>query len=98
MKILPVFIALSLSVFAMPAQAQSPGRTCVVADPSGTPLNVRLAPNGRIVDELANGTWVHIDDVRREHGKAWAYVAESTPSGRIGLPIGWVFRDYLNCR
>lgn len=98
MKILGYLLALVLPLLATPAFAQSVGRTCVVADPSGTPLNVRVTPNGRIVDELANGTWVYIDDIQRDNGKAWAYVAESTAGGRVGSPIGWVFRDYLKCR
>lgn len=98
MNALRLLVALTFPLLATPVLAQSAGRTCVVADPSGTPLNVRLAPNGRIVDELANGTWVYIDDIRRDQGKAWAYVAESNAAGRVGLPIGWVFRDYLNCR
>ena len=98
MKILGIVLALALPFLATAASAQSVGKTCVVADPSGTPLNVRITPNGRIVDVLSNGTWVYIDDVQRDNGKTWAYVAESNAKGRVGSPIGWVFRDYLNCR
>ena len=31
---------------------------CIVSDPTGTPLNVRATPNGRIIGSLSNGTRV----------------------------------------
>ena len=65
---------------------------CLVADPTGTPLNVRTEPNGRIVGTLNNGTLVKIRDVNLSYGKAWARVSAGTDA-----PLGWVFRDYLNC-
>ena len=34
------------------------GDRCKVTDPTGTPLNVRSAPNGKIIGTLANGTLV----------------------------------------
>jgi hypothetical protein len=67
---------------------------CVVADPTGTPLNVRSAPAGqRIVDTLSNGTFVAILDRSSVDGRTWAYVRRHDDR----LPLGWVFRDYLNC-
>ena len=67
---------------------------CVVADPTGTPLNVRSAPAGqRIVDTLSNGTFVAILDRSSADGRTWVYVRRHDDR----LPLGWVFRDYLNC-
>lgn len=66
---------------------------CVVADPSGTPLNVRTAPTGRIIGTLSNGVLVAIFDRTSVEGKTWAYVGKDEDR----TPIGWVYRDYLNC-
>jgi hypothetical protein len=33
---------------------------CTVSDPTGTPLNVRATPNGRIIGSLSNGTRVQV--------------------------------------
>ena len=73
-----------------PVLAQS---RCLVADPTGTPLNVRTEPNGRIVGTLDNGVLVTIRDVTSSYGKAWARVS----AGNDLAPLGWVFRNYLNC-
>ena len=67
--------------------------TCVVAEPTGTPLNIRTSPNGKIVGKIANGERVRISGQTVENGKEWAYI--STAASR---PIGWVFRKFLACR
>ena len=67
---------------------------CLVADPSGTPLNVRIRPLGVIVQTLTNGTPVIRGAQERYEGKRWTQIRLS--SG--GAPIGWVFDDYLDCR
>jgi S1-C subfamily serine protease len=67
---------------------------CRVMDPTGTPLNVRTTPNGHIVGTLSNGTSVRILDLPSIiRGKTWVYVGRSDN----GTPIGWVYRDYLDC-
>lgn len=66
---------------------------CLVADPTGTPLNVRAAPNGPIVETLSNGIVVTILDRSSANGRAWVYVRRNKDQA----PLGWVFRDYLNC-
>jgi hypothetical protein len=53
---------------------------CVVADPSGTPLNVRTAPN-RIQ--------VTIFDRASDEGSTWVYVGQYEDR----VPIGWVYRN-----
>jgi len=67
---------------------------CTVADPTGTPLNVRATPAGLLQSKvLYNGSNVSIREISRDaRGKAWALVG-----GSDGSVYGWVFRDYLNC-
>ena len=68
-------------------------QNCVVADPTGTPLNVRARPNGAIVGALYNGTPVRITDtVVDRRGQPWAYVVPLGPGRR-----GWVYRTFLRC-
>ncbi|HTO30783.1 MAG TPA: SH3 domain-containing protein [Pararhizobium sp.] len=64
---------------------------CVVADPTGTPLNVRAEPKGRILSVLENGTAVEVTDETWIGGKRWVRIMtdEGTP--------GWVFAAYLDC-
>lgn len=81
-------VALSLMAVA-PAAGQDVA--CVVADPTGTPLNVRTEPNGRVVMSLANGSKVRRIGERRHAGKRWALV--SSDEGELG----WVFAAYLDC-
>jgi S1-C subfamily serine protease len=66
---------------------------CLVADPTGTPLNVRVTPDGQIVETLNNGTVVIILDHSSSNGRSWVYVRRNEDRA----PLGWVFRDYLNC-
>jgi hypothetical protein len=67
--------------------------TCVVADPTGSPLNIRTSPNGKVVGKIANGERIRISDQRTENGKEWAYI-----SNAASRPMGWVFRKFLVCR
>src|SRR5262245_35467657 len=63
-------------------------------DPTGTPLNVRTTPNGNIVGTLSNGTLVNIlDRPSNVRGRTWVYVGRYEDR----VPIGWVYRDYLDC-
>jgi hypothetical protein len=51
----------SLSLLAlMIGQPVKAERVCQVTDPTGTPLNVRDRPNGRIINALRNGREVYI--------------------------------------
>jgi len=69
-------------------------QTCIVDDPTGTPLNVRERPHGSIVGALRNGTPVAaFNSVSDKDGRQWVYVAPLAAGKR-----GWVFRDYLDCR
>jgi hypothetical protein len=86
----------ALSGTRQPSQPAGPDPdrdTCVVADPTGTPLNIRTSPNGKIVGKIANGERVRISDQTTEDGKQWAYI-----SNAAARPMGWVFRKFLSCR
>ena len=83
-------VALSIAVVWTKAAAQD---QCLVADPTGTLLNVRSSPDGHIVGALSNGTLVTIFDRSTNGGSTWVYVG--TFENRV--PIGWVYRDYLDC-
>jgi uncharacterized protein YraI len=69
------------------ANAQPP---CYVADPTGTPLNVRSLPNGSILGALHNGIRVNVVARRGD----WVrIVATERDTGKSG----WVYLDYLDC-
>ena len=70
----PIFLAAVMLLLAAQCHAQS---RCKVMDPTGTPLNVRTEPNGRVVEVLPNGVLVSIIGSSRDRrSKPWAYVAD----------------------
>ncbi len=96
-KILGILVlALMLFVGQLTEAKNPPQRTewmaCTVNDPTGTPLNVRTKPNGKIIKTVKNGTLVAIDDATA--GNRWSRI--SITRGRKSI-IGWVLRDYLSC-
>ncbi|MGL4240672.1 MAG: peptide-binding protein [Beijerinckiaceae bacterium] len=66
---------------------------CMVSDPTGTPLNMRESPNGRILGTLRNGTFVTMRDVIELRGQRWAELAMNRPGGTV-----YVLREYISCR
>ncbi len=77
-----------------PAHAQIPRGTCMVSDPTGTPLNVRRFPNGPIVSRVRNGQLVVVRGIERDdRGRPWALLFSND-----GASIGYVFREYVSCR
>jgi hypothetical protein len=66
--------------------------SCIVTDPTGTPLNVRSAPNGPIMRTLTNGFRIKILRIAAANGRTWVYVSD-----KAGQTIGWVFRPYVTC-
>jgi hypothetical protein len=70
------------------------GKTCVVQDPTGSQLNLRNKPNGKVVDRLPNGMEVFIlSTVRDGKGKIWAKLSlDDSESAR-----GYVIRKFLSC-
>ena len=51
-------------------------KSCVVNDPTGTPLNVRSRPNGPILGALNNQTEVFITDMAEVGGRRWARLCQ----------------------
>ena len=69
------------------------GEICVVADPTGTPLNIRTEPNGEILGTWANGVRVRPYEQKTHNGKVW-YAVERLAEDNAE---GWVFDPYLGC-
>lgn len=82
--ILRLLQAAILSI-AGPAMAE----TCLVADPSGTPLNVRGSPNGSMIGALKNDVRVSLGNRRGD----WVHIVPHAGSGKSG----WVVKKYLDC-
>jgi hypothetical protein len=86
-----VMAALALLVTADIAAA---AERCKVTDPTGTPLNVRESPNGKIIATLPNGTFVTIVESKNAaNGKPWVKVRHYETK----KPIGWIFREFVSC-
>ncbi len=64
---------------------------CLVDDPTGTPLNVRSAPNGPILTTLPNGARVEVLEETKHGGKRWLFVSLA------GERLGWIFGAYVVC-
>jgi hypothetical protein len=78
------FVLIALGVVARANEV------CTVADPSGTPLNVRSQPkpNGSILGALNNDTSVVVKERRGQ----WASIVPES-AGKSG----WVWAEYLSC-
>lgn len=90
-------LALALSASAItvgrPAQA---AKVCKVTDPTGTPLNVRDQPNGRVINALKNGREVNIEAITNDtKGRPWAKVS-GYYKGEYRI-WGWVLREFISC-
>jgi hypothetical protein len=75
---------------------------CFVNDPTGTPLNVRDKPNGKIIGTVSNKTVVdwdsNNDDMKDSRGRLWRLIFWGGIDGQNeGWKEGWVFRKYLMC-
>lgn len=69
---------------------------CKVTDPTGTPLNIRATPNGKVVGTLKNGTEVYVEeDGSDDKGRAWAKIS-TTSKGKKKV-LGWVLREFISC-
>jgi len=94
MRKLPLAAVATLTGLAAAAPAVAAEDLCRAMDPTGTPLNVRVAPNGRIVATLNNGLLVAVVDTRDDaSGRPWAYIVRADG----GKPLGWVFREFIAC-
>jgi endonuclease YncB( thermonuclease family) len=87
------FASIALAA-AAPAHAAT--AVCVVADPTGTPLNIRLQPNGETVASVRNGEklLVFFEGAKTDsRGRVWYEVAMSTSAA----PDGYVFAEFVRC-
>ncbi|MTJ10354.1 MULTISPECIES: SH3 domain-containing protein [unclassified Anabaena] len=76
-----------------PAKAEE---VCKVTDPTGTPLNVRDVPNGRIINQLKNGKEVYIIEIIYDNKRRpWAKIS-GYHNGKYRV-WGWVFREFVSC-
>ncbi|NES71879.1 MAG: SH3 domain-containing protein [Okeania sp. SIO2D1] len=78
---------------SLPAKAEN---VCEVTDPTGTPLNVRDTPNGRVINALRNGRELYIIAI--------AYDRKNRPWAKVGGYYqgeyriwGWVSREFISC-
>ncbi|MBE9174167.1 SH3 domain-containing protein [Synechocystis salina LEGE 06155] len=82
-----------LTLIALPSPAKE---ICKVTDPTGTPLNVRDSPNGKIINALRNNREVEILEIDfDQQGRPWAKVA-GYYQGRYRV-WGWVIREFISC-
>jgi hypothetical protein len=58
--VVSVIVLGGVNAAILPAKAEE---VCKVTDPTGTPLNVRDVPNGRIINQLKNGKEVYILEI-----------------------------------
>ena len=71
-------------------------KICQVTDPTGTPLNVRLQPNGKIINQIRNGKNVSIQSFSSDNrGKPWVLVAIKN-QGNYKI-LGYVLREFVSC-
>lgn len=107
-------VFLCIAAFALPVDAltsgngsssffyQYEGKNCTVADPTGTPLNVRTKPrNGKVVTTLKNSTNLKVVSDWAEPGtgdetSSWSKVSVVRKGRRQVL--GWVLSSYLSCK
>lgn len=92
---LRVLLLFAFSSFLLVGKSQARD-ACLVADPTGTPLNVRDRPAGKLVNRLRNGRKVFVQEAGKDRkGKAWVRVAGDYKGQ--WREWGWVFRAYLDC-
>lgn len=70
-----------------------PSPPCQANDPTGTQLNVRSKPNGKIIAQLKNGTIVEQTNTPRTD--KWVEISFLLGKRKV---TGWVFRNYLACQ
>ncbi len=85
-----------VGVFAFVGVQEASAQRCKVTDPTGTPLNIRASPNGRIVGKIRNGTVVYIEKYSSDNrGREWVRIG--VYRGRNYVILGWVFREFISC-
>jgi uncharacterized protein YecT (DUF1311 family) len=71
---------------------QSQAQNCKVADPTGTPLNIRRSPDGDVIGTVDNGLSVQIvQTLQDDRGRYWSSIERASNHETLG----WVFRNYI---
>ena len=89
-----VTTAFALIALAAGAPAHAATTVCVVADPTGTPLNIRMHPNGETVARMRNDEKLLVffeGTMTDSCGRVWYQVAITTSAA----PDGYVFAEYV---
>lgn len=87
------FPAAAAAILCCLTVSASADNRCKVTDPTGTPLNVRDGPNGKITGTIKNGALVTILNTVEQGGKPWVFVGDY----QTKKEIGWVFREFVSC-
>lgn len=88
-------IALASATMLMPSISHAKVY-CHASDPTGTPLNVRSAPNGQVIGKLRNGDYIFVLDwVLDSKGREWAKIAYDT---QYGTTEAYAFGNYIKCK
>lgn len=88
------FMIATTAAAALAFSSTAHAESCMVADPTNTPLKYRSAPYGKVLGTLPNGTWIYINDWKIDkNGKPWVR-AFSHSNNRF---LGWVYYNYLSC-
>lgn len=83
-----------LALLAVPGLALAAEDRCRITDPTGTPLNLRMDPDGTLLGTIDNGHLVRVTaHAAGARGKPWVLIADLG----TGEPFGWVFREYISC-
>ena len=84
----------TIAIFAASLGPLRAEGVCMVSDPTGSHLNIRMAPNGKIIADLTNGTHVSIvDSTIDERGRSWVFVRLLTAD----IDLGWVYQRFIKC-
>ena len=88
-----LLLTLATVLSVQPVQAEN---VCKVTDPTGTPLNVRDQPGGRVINSLRSGREVYIEDIAYDdRGRPWAKIS-GYYNGQYRV-WGWVIREFISC-
>jgi hypothetical protein len=72
-----------------------PNPPCSANDPTGTPLNLRSKPGGKIVARIKHNTIVEQTDTPIRGNWQEIRVRVGTKQKQV---VGWVFKPYLACQ
>ncbi len=94
----PASCLLTFLTLSGAASACGGAPVCTVADPTSTPLNIRMSPGGTVIGSAKNGTRLAFLEHREVDGKTWALV-ERFHDGELAADFdgAWVFGAYLTC-